>query len=502
MFENSWVSAGRVDTHDIVTTTLSELSPAEFSRSIPAFFNYWGRPRWNGGLGVDIPGGGEFIVGRGFNDNDRITGSRGDDVILGRGGDDVLRGGAGNDVLSGGEGRDTLTGGGGSDHFFLASSSRDRDVITDFDPDQDKIRLDRGMSLSSLTVTPQSDQTIIHQNGRPLSILLNTDTPLSRDNFLTFEEVRRYERQIVRSRRQIETSYFGGSQPNNYYQWGEALAGLGYHEEAIDKYNSAIRLRSWNDPRYPLSLGDSHLALGNTWDAIHNYNKALSGVRDWGGLSIEIEANMGLGLAYASRGSHARAIQHYNQVIQYQWGNDEAYYQRGLSHLAQRRYDWAILDISQATALNPNEASYYMKLGEIHDRLGEPQFSEWSYSQAIRLDDFSADAYYQRGLARRQMGRFDAKFDFQEAAQLYQVQENWSARLQAIRESYRPIRSRNPRRPYDAYYNPYYTPEAGPRFLLPYDPPFHPVTLRTSPTPPWSTHSNIDTPTSRRRSWI
>ncbi|OAB56796.1 hypothetical protein AY600_01440 [Phormidium willei BDU 130791] len=500
MFEDSWVSGG-IYGDNIVTKTLSELSPAEFTESIPAFFDHWGKRRWNGGLGVDIPGGGEFIVGRGF--NDRITGSRGDDVILGRGGNDVLRGGAGNDVLSGGEGRDTLTGGGGSDHFFLASSTRDRDIITDFNPDQDKIRLDRGMSLSSLTVTPQSDQTIIHQNGRPLSILLNTDTPLSRDNFLTPEEVRRYERQIVRSRRQIETSYPGFSRSYDYYQWGEALAGLGYHEEAISKYNSAIRLKGWNDPKYQLSLGDSHLALGKTWDAIHNYKKALRGVDKWGGGSIAIEANMGLGLAYASRGSHARAIQHYNRVIQYQWGNDEAHYQRGLSHLAQRRYDWAIWDIEQATALNPNEASYYMKLGEIHDRLGEYQFSEWSYSQAIRVDDFSADAYYQRGLARREMGRFDARFDFQEAARLYQVQQNWSARSQAIQESYRPIRSTNPRRPYDAFYNPYYIPEAGPRFVLPYDPPIYPVTFKTtSSIPPWSTDSNINTPTSRRRSWI
>lgn len=120
--------------------------------------------------------------------------------------------------------------------------------------------------------------------------------------------------------------------------------------------------------------------------------------------------------------------------------------------------------------LNPNEVSYHMKLGKIHDRLGQPQFSEWSYSRAISLDNFSADAYYQRGLARRQLGRFDARFDFEEAARLYRSQENWSAGSRALQQSFRsgpPIRPR----PYDPFYNPYRNPSAGQRFFLPYDPP-------------------------------
>lgn len=496
MFEDSWVS-GASDANDVVTATLSSLSLSEVNESTLAVLESRGRSRSTGGRSFDIPGRGEFIVGTDF--NDRITGTRGDDTILGLKGNDVLRGGAGNDVLSGGEGRDTLTGGGGSNHFVLAPSARDRDIITDFNPDQDKIRLDQGASFFGLKVTSQSDRTIIHRNGQPLSILLNTSTDLSRDDFLTPADVQRYERQIATSRRRIETSFWAS--PHDYHQWGEALAGLGYHREAITKYNTAIRLRGWNDPKYQLSLGDSHLALGNTWDAIRSYNSALSGVNTWGGGSIAIDANMGLGLAYASRGNHSRAIDHYNRVIQSQWNNDEAYYQRGLSHLARRRYDWAINDLTQASILKPNEVSYHMKLGEIHDRLGQPQFSEWSYSRAISIDNFSADAYYKRGLARRQMGRFDARFDFQEAARLYGAQENWSARSRASQEQFRPTRPMRPTRPYDPFYNPYRNPAAGQRFFLPYDPPFYPAPPRGSWTTPWLTYYNFNTPTPGRNPW-
>ncbi|WP_309494149.1 tetratricopeptide repeat protein [Phormidium yuhuli] len=453
------------------------------------WFNQGQRSVGHGDFGWEIPNQGRRIVGT--QSNDRLIGTRGNDTILGLGGNDVLFGGAGNDVLIGGEGRDTLTGGGGANHFVLSRSPRDRDVITDFNPDQDKIRLEQGVSLFSLTVTPQSDRTIIHQNGRPLSILLNTDTDLSRDDFLTVNDVHRYERQIATSRRRIETSFW--ADPHAYHQWGEALAGLGYHREAISKYNTAIRFGGQDKSKYYLSLGDSHLALGNTWNAIESYNNALSEARSWRLGSTVIDANMGLGLAYAARGNHSRAIDHYNRVIRSRWNNDEAYYQRGLSHLAQRRYDWAINDIAQASNLNPNEVSYHMKLGKIHDRLGQPQFSEWSYSRAISLDNFSADAYYQRGLARRQLGRFDARFDFEEAARLYRSQENWSAGSRALQQSFRsgpPIRPR----PYDPFYNPYRNPSAGQRFFLPYDPPFYPAPPRTSWQAPWSTYYNFNTP--------
>ncbi|WP_159789870.1 tetratricopeptide repeat protein [Sodalinema gerasimenkoae] len=481
-----------------MTATLSSLSPSEVSES--TLLSWVNQGQSSGGSaspGWHIPGQGRVIYGT--ESNDRLTGTRGNDTIFGLGGNDVLRGGAGNDVLSGGEGRDTLTGGGGSNHFVLAPSPRDRDVITDFNPDQDKIRLERGVSLFSLTVTPQSDRTIIHQNGRPLSILLNTDTDLSRDDFLTVNDVRRYERQIATSRRRIESSFWVN--PHDYHQWGQALAGLGYHREAIAKYNSAIRLGGQDTSKYHLSLGDSHLALGNTWNAIQNYNKAVSEAGRWGGGSTVIDANMGLGLAYAERGNHSRAIDHYNQVIRSRRNNNEAYYQRGLSHLAQGRYDWAINDLTQASILKPNEVSYHMKLGEIHDRLGQPQFSEWSYSRAISLDNFSADAYYKRGLARRQLGRFDARSDFQEAARLYRSQENWPAGSEALQQSFRPTRPMRPTRSYNPFYNPYRNPAAGQRFFLPYNPPFYPASPRASWTTPWSTYYNFNTPMPRYTPW-
>jgi Ca2+-binding RTX toxin-like protein len=75
-----------------------------------------------------------------------LSGNGGDDVLMGHGGDDVLSGGAGNDFIIGGAGADTLTGGQDHDTFIWNAVSestftggKPQDVITDFQPGQDKI---------------------------------------------------------------------------------------------------------------------------------------------------------------------------------------------------------------------------------------------------------------------------------------------------------------------------------------------------------------------------
>jgi Ca2+-binding RTX toxin-like protein len=72
-------------------------------------------------------------------------------VITGNGGANVLSGGGGDDLLAGGLGNDTLTGGAGNDTFFfntLPHRTANRDTITDFTSDQDKIMLDRAIFAS------------------------------------------------------------------------------------------------------------------------------------------------------------------------------------------------------------------------------------------------------------------------------------------------------------------------------------------------------------------
>ena len=76
---------------------------------------------------------------------DIVLGQAGADTLNGAAGDDILVGGLGNDILTGGFGDDILTGGEGMDTFTFdnesLSATSAKDVITDFQLDEDKLDL-------------------------------------------------------------------------------------------------------------------------------------------------------------------------------------------------------------------------------------------------------------------------------------------------------------------------------------------------------------------------
>ena len=111
-----------------------------------------------GGVTISGGNGGSFLVGTieedlliGGNGKDVLAGNGGNDTLFGNNGNDALRGGAGNDILDGGngndvlageQGNDILTGGNGADTFYFFGSSIGYDVVTDFKPKTDQIRID------------------------------------------------------------------------------------------------------------------------------------------------------------------------------------------------------------------------------------------------------------------------------------------------------------------------------------------------------------------------
>jgi Ca2+-binding RTX toxin-like protein len=104
-----------------------------------------GNDSLNGNAGNDLLLGGtgkDGLTGSTGNDrllagsnNDRLQGGDGDDFLFGQSGDDRLNGGLGTDLLSGGGGFDTFV-------FSTPLGSGNVDIIKDFRPFSDTIRLD------------------------------------------------------------------------------------------------------------------------------------------------------------------------------------------------------------------------------------------------------------------------------------------------------------------------------------------------------------------------
>ena len=136
----------------------------------------------DGGDGNDVMDGGlgdDYMKGGDGNDHmgsltemgdDTLHGEGGDDTLYGGMGDDILRGGEGNDVLDGGVGHNTLDGGDGADTFsFRPNILEANDVITDFDPTQDKFHF-QGASKDDLEVKVVDGNTVITFTGEALGI--------------------------------------------------------------------------------------------------------------------------------------------------------------------------------------------------------------------------------------------------------------------------------------------------------------------------------------------
>ncbi len=149
-----------------------------------------------GGGGSDTLFGGQdndFLEATGGNNilfgnfgNDTLSGGPGNDSLYGGAGNDVIVGGTGNSIISGDKGLDTLTGGGGANQFILQSSGTDRDVITDFKPGIDKMRLPTGVTFADLQVRGSGGNTEILRNGEVLAILNGViSSSINSNDFIT-----------------------------------------------------------------------------------------------------------------------------------------------------------------------------------------------------------------------------------------------------------------------------------------------------------------------------
>ena len=128
-----------------------------------------GNDKLKGGIGNDTlhGGDGDDIVNGGEGDNllygdagnDRMSGGNGNDTLFGGDGHDTVYGQSGNDLIDGGAGDDLLFGGKGADVFVFDMSSG-FDVIGDFDPLEDLLRLE-GVEESAVTLQQSGNDLLV-----------------------------------------------------------------------------------------------------------------------------------------------------------------------------------------------------------------------------------------------------------------------------------------------------------------------------------------------------
>ena len=140
-----------------------------------------------------------------------------------------------------------------------------------------------------------------------------------------------------------------------------------------------------------------------------DFNSAISLFDEAINLNSEnAQAWYGRGTAYASLKQYERAIQDFNKTIQIDPNNVKAYYNRGVTYNdGFMQYERAIADYDKAIQLNPKLSEAYNNRGTAYCHLKQYERAIQDFNKAIQIDPNDAEAYNNRGVAYVLIGNFN-----------------------------------------------------------------------------------------------
>ncbi|MGB7000555.1 MAG: tetratricopeptide repeat protein, partial [Halobacteriota archaeon] len=102
-----------------------------------------------------------------------------------------------------------------------------------------------------------------------------------------------------------------------------------------------------------------------------------------------------------------KAVENFNEAIEHNPKNDDAYKRRGDAYRRLEQYERAIEDYNMAIELNPNYAAAHNNRGIAFRKLNQLERAIEDYNMAIELNPEHALAYHNRGLAYRRLEQYE-----------------------------------------------------------------------------------------------
>ena len=178
---------------------------------------------------------------------------------------------------------------------------------------------------------------------------------------------------------------------------GVELQSVGKHAEAIDVFDTAIRL----DAKQPLAYvhrGSSKLHMGQFEAAVNDYNEAIQFDPK------NAEALARRGEALRQLGQIEKALSDLNGAIAIDETQPGAFHSRSLVLLHKGDLKSALADSDKSISLNPKVAEHFNHRGDVHRAMRELDKAIRDYSEAIHLDAAFATAIVNRGMTWRELG--------------------------------------------------------------------------------------------------
>jgi protein O-GlcNAc transferase len=197
--------------------------------------------------------------------------------------------------------------------------------------------------------------------------------------------------------------------PQVLLNYGLVLNALNRHQEAIDSFDRAIKLKSKYAEAHN-NRGAALVTLGQDEAAIESFRKAIAIKPDY------VDAHYNLGSSLRALGRSDEALKSFDRALALRPSYFKAHNNRGLVLEALGRVPEALASYEQALAVNPGfseaRSSHSRVLASLH------RFDEalQNFAQGMVLNPNDAEAYCNRGLLLLDLNRnADAAADFQKA---------------------------------------------------------------------------------------
>ena len=116
------------------------------------------------------------------------------------------------------------------------------------------------------------------------------------------------------------------------------------------------------------------------------------------------DALLDIGYAQYEEGIYKNAIKSFNQVIDLDPNNSEAYFLRAMSFQSIQQTELAIADLKKAIVLKTDYAEAFQQLGFIYLVQQAPNLAIEAFNKAILLAPELAELYINRGSAQCMLG--------------------------------------------------------------------------------------------------
>jgi len=192
--------------------------------------------------------------------------------------------------------------------------------------------------------------------------------------------------------------------PEYWMNLGFYCGTAGLHQEAIDAYTQALRIRP--------DLAEAFYYLGLSYSALQKYSDAIDAFKQ--AIRIKphyLEALYNLGVALEDLGLHQEAIETFSQVLKLKPDCAEAYYGLGGAYTNLSRYQDAVDAFRQAVKLKPDYVEAYYNLGVACGLLGRYGEAADACKQALKLKPDLAEAHNNLGVAYLKLNRYEEAMD-------------------------------------------------------------------------------------------